>query len=123
MSSREITLFLFLAVLFALTHQFAVTASLYWYFWWFDILMHFWGGVLIVFGVHIFSHFSFVKYIPNLRLIVITLIIVTGTWELFEWIIGLYEPVSYLRDTAKDLVVGLCGGLLTHVVIKRYTMN
>jgi len=123
MGVRRTILFLILASMFALVHQFAVIASLYWYFWWFDILMHFWGGALIALGVFVFSGFSFSAFAPSLKITLLSLIIITVTWELFEWFVGLYEPVAYLRDTAKDLVVGVGGGLLTHGIIKTYTMK
>jgi len=123
MGVRRTVLFLIFASMFALVHQFAVIASLYWYFWWFDILMHFWGGSLIALGVFVFSGFSFSSFAPSLKITLLSLIIITVTWELFELFVGLYEPVAYLRDTAKDLVVGVGGGLLTHGIIKAYTMK
>lgn len=123
MPIRRTALFLVLSGLFALVHQFAVAATLYWYFWWFDILMHFWGGALIVLGVFVFSGFSFSSFKPSLKIVLLTLVLVTVTWEVFEWFVGLYEPVTYLRDTVKDLVVGLGGGLLAYGVLKRYTIK
>lgn len=38
-----VILFLVLATLFTLVHTVALAMSLYWYHWWFDVLMHFWG--------------------------------------------------------------------------------
>lgn len=86
-------------------------------------MMHFWGGLLITLAVFVLSGFSFSSIRPTFLVVIFVLLTVTITWELFEWLVGLYEPSSYLRDTAKDLVVGLGGGLLTHAILKRYTME
>jgi hypothetical protein len=40
------------------------------------------------------------------------------TWELFEWITGLYNPVSYVADTALDVVLAFGGGLLAHFTLR-----
>ena len=50
--SRLVILFLLSALAFAVTHLVATAGSLYWYYWWFDIVMHFWGGLLLGLGVH-----------------------------------------------------------------------
>jgi hypothetical protein len=123
MTRKRLIFFLLLSVAFATTHYFAVLASLYWYYSWFDIVMHFWGGGLIALGVHSLSTFSFVHCRPDYKIILGVLILITGTWEIFEWFVGLYEPATYLLDTAKDVIVGFSGGLLAHTILRRYTID
>lgn len=115
--------FLICAGAFALTHQLALMANLYWYHWWFDIFMHLWGGALLALGVHALATFKRIKLRPTLPLVLLTLAIATGTWELFERWAGLYNPATYIFDTTKDVLIGFSGGLLAHWSLRRYTMS
>jgi hypothetical protein len=115
--------FLLLAILFAATHFLAVAASLYWYHWWFDIMMHAWGGMLLVLGVHALSTFSWSPIQPTLKNVLIVLLVAVISWEVFEWFAGLYEPSTYVFETAKDILVGLSGGLVTHLFLRTYRMK
>jgi len=118
-----VIIFLVFAALFALVHTFAVTASLYWYHWWFDILMHFWGGTLIGLGVHAFSTIPWFSYRPTTKVVLLVLAAATISWEVFERLVGLYDPLRYLLDTGQDMVLGFSGGLLTHLALQAYRMK
>lgn len=118
-----VIIFLLLGSVFAFVHQVAVTASLYWYYWWFDIVMHFWGGILIGLGIHAICTFSFIHVRPILPLVLIVLAVFTGTWEVFEWSAGLWNVDTYVFDTIKDLTMGFGGGLLAHYVLNKYTIR
>lgn len=111
-------IFLFLATVFAFVHQFAVATSLYWYYWWFDSVMHFWGGILLGLGFLSFSTFSRIGYRPTLGKLMLLLISVTILWEIFEWHAGLYNAETYWFDTIKDLLLGWIGGLLTFAFLR-----
>tara|TARA_B100002051_G_C16744333_1_gene646483 strand:- start:7255 stop:7626 length:372 start_codon:yes stop_codon:yes gene_type:complete len=123
MHYKKALLFLGLSASFAFVHYVAVQSSLYWVFKWFDIVMHFWGGGLIALGVHTLCSFSRINCRANLTNVLITLLAVTTTWEIFEWFVGLYDPATYFVDTAKDVMVGFAGGLLTHSLLQRYTIS
>lgn len=86
-------------------------------------MMHFWGGVLVVLGVYALTTFSRIHFLPNLRLVLIALTIITLSWELFEWSVGLFNPETYWFDTIKDLVVGFSGGLLAYAFLRTYTIR
>lgn len=118
-----VIVFLALAAAFAVVHTFALAASLYWYYWWFDIVMHFWGGMLTSLGVHALSTFSRAPFRPTLSTVLLTLFIVTVSWEVFEWLTGLWQPEAYLVDTIHDLLLGFGGGLLAHLALRTYTMK
>lgn len=74
-------------------------------------------------GMHALSTFSFVTYKPTLKLLIILLIIVTSTWEVFERSVGLFDQTTYIFDTVKDIAMGFIGGLLTHYSIRAYTLK
>ncbi len=123
MINGRVILFLILSSLFAFVHYLAITASLYWYYWWFDSVMHFWGGILIGLGVHAVCTFSRLKIKPTVGMVLIVLVLITGTWEVFERAVGLFDPTTYFFDTAKDITLGFIGGLLAHIVLRKYTIR
>lgn len=116
-------IFVILSGAFAAVHLFAMKTSMYWYYPWFDIVMHFWGGVLLALGVHSFSSFSRIYIKPSLPVVLIVVLMAATTWEIFERLAGLYDPATYVFDTAKDLIIGLSGGLLAHLLIRKYTIG
>lgn len=119
MPQAIVWIFLLTSSVFAAVHNFAVTASLYWYYWWFDILMHFWGGALVVVGVYALCSLKHVPLKPTAFIIFMTLFIAMGTWEIFEWQAGLFDPATHMFDTIKDVLVGLTGGLVGYLAAIR----
>lgn len=123
MSHRLTLAFLLLATAFALAHAFAVTVSLYWYYWWFDIVMHLWGGLLIGLGIHALSSFRWFPFKPTTKTVLLGLLCITISWEIFEWSVGLYDPNAYVTSTLKDLFFGFSGGLLAHAMLRSYRIK
>lgn len=117
MSLPRIGAWLAVSAAFAATHLFAIEASLYWYYSWFDSMMHLWGGLLLGSGIHMFARFSLWRHTPQLAEVLLVITVVVITWEVFEYIAGLYSPATYIADTVKDVVLGYGGGLLAHVII------
>lgn len=111
--------FILISGLFASTHAFALATSLYWYYPWFDIAMHFWGGTLVVLGVNSASKIRPNYVRPNKRTVLsVALLLIVG-WEIFERLNGLFVADVYLFDTAKDIVVGLLGVIIGYKVLKQ----
>lgn len=86
-------------------------------------MMHFWGGILLGLGVHVFSTFGRAHLRPTLPTVLIVLALVTGTWEVFEWSTGLWDAETYVFDTVKDVVIGFSGGLLAHIILSKRTIG
>jgi hypothetical protein len=122
MPQAVVWIFLLLSSLFASVHSFAVSLSLYWYYWWFDIMMHFWGGALVVLGVYAVCSLKHIPLKPTSLLIFSTLFAFMIIWELFEWQVGLFNPTSHLFDTTKDIIVGFSGGLIGYLLMIRLRM-
>ncbi len=116
-------IFLTLSAALAGVNYLAVTASLYWYYWWFDILMHFWGGIMLGMGVHAFSGIKWLHIRPTLGTVLMVILIAVTTWETFEWLNNLSGTSSYLIDTLQDTLLGFSGGLLAHFVLQVYIMK
>jgi len=115
-------MFLFLGLLFAAVHDFAVATTLYWYYPWFDIVMHFWGGILIVMGVRALCSLKLVPLSPTAPVIFAALVLCMVAWEAFEYAVGLYNPPTYLFDVSKDLLMGTIGGLVGYFASRRLTI-
>jgi len=114
-----VIVFFLLSSIFAVTHQVAVQVSLYWYYWWFDSMMHFWGGILIGLGIHALATLPHLHIKASTKLILFALAFATITWEIFEWYYGLFGVRNYIFDTSKDIVLGFSGGLLAHIILRR----
>lgn len=114
---KTVLSFLILGGLFALTHAFATVTSLYWYYPWFDTVMHFWGGLLIVLGIHALVRLGFpVK--TNKRTIFSVALLFMISWEIFEYNIGLVRESGHLLDTIKDIFIGSSGVIIGYIVLK-----
>ncbi len=112
-------IFLFIAGAFASVHMFAMYASLYWYYPWFDILMHFWGGLLIGLGLHALGTFSRINRRPNTLVVFFVAFLFVVVWEIFEWYSGVFDSVANYLDTIHDMFNGIIGALLAHQIIKK----
>ena len=122
MPQAIVWIFLLISGSFATIHTLAVATSLYWYYSWFDIIMHFWGGALVVLGVYALCSLKHVPLKPTSFIIFSTLIIAMVVWELFEWQVGLFDPHTHFFETMKDIVVGLIGGLVGYFAALRLRM-
>lgn len=107
-----------LAVLVAILQNLAIIFNLYWVLPWFDILMHFLGGVLIaltsvcVFAIITKQSEEIIiskKFFRNL--VFIFVLIVGVLWEVWEFYYGLSFTNSHngLMDTIGDIFMDLVG--------------
>lgn len=123
MTNRIVLSFVTLGALFAVAHVIALQLALYWYYWWFDVVMHFWGGILITLCLYALVVFPRLYIRPTFPSVLLVLLIVTICWEVFEWSVGLWQPKAYLVDTFEDILLGSSGGLLAHIILRTYTMR
>jgi glycopeptide antibiotics resistance protein len=115
-----VILFVIIAFIFAVVHAVAVAGSFYWHYWWFDIVMHFWGGLLIALGVVSLTTFRRISITPSYKLILGVTLFIVLAWEFFEWQVGLFVPALHLPDAIYDVTLGLSGGLLGYWVIRHF---
>jgi hypothetical protein len=107
-----------LGILVSLLHFFALSLSLYWVIDWYDILMHFLGGLLI--GLIITSFIRRVhegEEVLHKKLLFISVIFGVLTialgWELWEIFLGFTDIIQDQFDTILDVIMGLLGGVLS----------
>ena len=110
-------LFLIAFSMLAVLHIIALTLSLYWHFWWFDIPMHLFGGMVVALGfftlrdLHILGNTWF-----RLITIISLVFVIAIAWELFEFVAGVPIDENYISDTSLDLLMGVCGGSIGYYV-------
>lgn len=99
----------------AILQWLAVYNYLYWRYIWFDIPMHFLGGVTTAaFLVALLMHFR-----PRLFVLGATFVFIG--WEVFEWYFGFPKESNHVFDTSLDLLMDTLGALLVYIVA-RYTV-
>jgi hypothetical protein len=98
----------------AALHILAIELSLYWHFWWFDIPMHFFGGVIVALGLYVLRDLR--VPLPSLLYrrvpFLCAVLAVALSWEAFELFAGIPIESDFVVDTVTDLVMGVTGGLL-----------
>ena len=119
----------YLIILLSL-HALATGVYLYYMFWWFDILMHFAGGVWLgSLGWYILFSSPFSKKIsfPSWFGIIIVLMFacfVGVLWEIFEFSIDSFgivyfdekNPIILLKDTLLDLSMDMVGAFVSSMI-------
>ena len=107
-STILITSLCFAALLWTL-NQIALVFYFYWTLAWYDIMMHFLGGLTI--GVFLICIFR----IANIRTrsfltIFLLAMFISVDWEIFEYVNDIIDPTeNYAMDTAYDLVMDALG--------------
>lgn len=109
-----------LSITVAVLHYFATIFSLYWSVDWFDIMMHFLGGLLIgLISLWVFFTSEKIKY-PRTKFaifsVTIGLVLIVGLgWELWEIFVGFTDVFSDKSDTMMDLVMDTIGAVAAYI--------
>ena len=104
-------------------HLIALAFYFYWTLWWFDIMMHFLGGIIGGFITiwFLFDSDIFYTHVPSGKetalLAFAVVLMVAVLWEVFEYKAGLTgsEP-RYISDVFSDLAFGTLGATLAGMV-------
>lgn len=111
MTAALIGLLLIAGAVFVL-NDIAQTHFLYWRLWWFDIMMHFLGGVAVG-GLTVWLALRVRPLISPKALALLTLasILVIGVgWEVFEYATGMFDGVdNIVGDTVLDIIMDIIG--------------
>ncbi|MBP9701972.1 MAG: hypothetical protein KBD47_03280 [Candidatus Pacebacteria bacterium] len=81
-------------------HLYGTEHALYFYYPWYDLLLHFLGGAALAFFILIFTK-SWKKALIGM------LILATG-WEIFEYVLNIAGE-NYIVDTTIDFIMDLIG--------------
>lgn len=110
-----------LGLVILILHGLFTIAGLYESFWWWDIPMHFLGGIAIaIASYYLLQHFEHRNLLEIRSKVIYFLIIISivglsaVAWEIFEFFIDQFLNLVYmqmsLKDTLKDICMGILGG-------------
>lgn len=114
-----------LIMIIAVLHIASITFYLYWTFWWFDIVVHFLGGLWA--GLALYWLFYLSGYTKTLGDRYFAAIILLGTlavgagWEIFEYALKLTftSRQNYILDTEIDMIMDMLGAFSAWGIIKK----
>jgi hypothetical protein len=93
---------------------------LYFQLWWYDVMMHFLGGLWLALSAIWFYFFSGVVKEPNtdtftkFAVPLLAAALIGVAWEIFEVLVGAPTLINPAFDTVKDLTMDLLGAALAH---------
>lgn len=108
-----------LALIAVLFHYFGLHLGFFFTVWWWDILVHFLGGLWVALaGVWLLRLLGLRA--PLLLQCLLLSFCVGVAWEVFEFVIGSYGSpfMSPALDTAKDLINDTLGGVLAAYIAR-----
>ncbi len=116
----SVYIFFPLALAFLVTHLMAMRLYLYWHTDWFDVIMHTWGGFLVIFGFLMLGTLGSGRLKFGVLTMAVFLLVIMVGWEVFEYVSGLTgTEADYVQDTIFDLICGAAGGALAYVLVKK----
>lgn len=102
-----------LSFVVAAAHATALNFYLYWTFWWFDLSVHFLGGLWVALtSLWIYIFIRGDKELSRRRtffIVLISIIVVGGLWEAFEYFAGISPGNNFIIDTTTDGLMDLLG--------------
>lgn len=115
------------ALLLGLMQFLSFTFYLSWSYWWFDILMHFMGGVtggLAAYWVLFHSGIIFQDPIPSKRkavLAVLVSVMIAGVgWEIMEELYGITDSnEGHVFDVVNDLIMDALGAVSAALICRK----
>lgn len=112
----------------ALLHSAALEFFFYWTYSWFDILMHFLGGLFIgLSALWFFFESGYVTAKKHTRAVFIiagsATLLIGVSWEIFEVVAGVPIEDNYALDTAIDLFMDMLGSLVAAYAYARMYLN
>lgn len=113
-----------LIVCIALLHYFALDRAYYWTVPWYDIMMHFLGGLWVaLFSLWVCASgkFSFIPQRISWGKVLVVVLTVGVLWELYEIVFGLtfVSDPEYWGDTTLDMVMDTAGGLVGAILLNK----
>ena len=120
--------FVVIVILFVL-HCSALVYGFYDTFFWFDMLTHFFGGIVVVLGGSAFLSTRLPRF-TRVKNLVMFVVGVGLLWELYEYLVQIVIPATpfvtlldSLSDLGFDILGGIVGIAFVYLIKKQYTNN
>ena len=100
-----------LTIAVSVMHWLALVNDYYWAIWWYDIVMHFLGGCLIVSILFWIDRWRETNLATTFARIFLWIMAVGAAWEIYELYFGLtfIDARGYRFDTVLDLIMNVTG--------------
>lgn len=94
-----------------------IELSLFWRLAWFDILLHFLGGVWVAVALT----WALVRFgiSASFTLVVLGVLGIGIGWEVFEYVLGLPRETNYALDLKIDIAMDVVGGVVGALLARR----
>lgn len=101
-----------LSLAIAVLHNWAIANYVYWRYVWFDVPVHYLGGLTIgVFTVTLLRERRVAWFVAMVAAVIIG-------WEVFEYFFGIPRQSNYWFDTSLDVLLGACGAILAYITAR-----
>ena len=102
-----------LSFIVAVAHVVALNFYFYWTFWWFDLSVHFLGGLWVALtSLWIYLFIYSEKELDRRKtffIVFTAIVVVGGLWEAFEYFAGISPGDNFIMDTTTDILMDLLG--------------
>lgn len=104
----------------ACIHSLALFFELYWRYWWFDCVVHVFGGVFLVCLIQTLVTYNWLsgRYMVPPRLSYSVASVIIG-WEIFGIVLNGGLKVGFWSDTSLDILFGILGVVIGYRLIKQ----
>jgi len=115
----------FLLIFIFIFHYIALAQEYYWSIWWYDMVMHFLGGMWVaLFALWLVNTpylLYFKKFLSSTLSLIVVTFIVGFLWEILELILGFTSlaAADYWSDTIIDLIMDVLGAGFIALIIKK----
>jgi len=99
-----------LVIIFVL-HLISLRNDYYWLIWWYDIMMHFLGGVWVVLVLIWLNQLKAAAVVLTFKRVLTTIVVVGLAWEIYELLFNqtFIDAKGYGLDTVLDLIMNTVG--------------
>lgn len=107
---KKYVLALVTSALILYLHLLGLENALYFYYPWYDILLHFLGGAALAFLILIFT--------KSWKKTLIGMLILAAGWEVFEYVLNIAGE-NYIPDTIIDFIMDTLGAFAAIFISKK----
>ncbi len=118
---KILNLLTFSIVFLSIINILAVNTGWYYIYYWFDIPMHFIGGLSALFLVAYLFYSSAITYKNTFFLLLVATLLIGIAWEMYEYLINnIWAGIAFDRvDTLQDIFFDVLGGIFGSLIIKK----
>ena len=113
-------MFAVLMTIFTL-HLISLQNDYYWLIWWYDIMMHFLGGVWVVLVLIWLNQLKAAAVVLTFKRVLTAIVVVGLAWEIYELLFDqtFIDAKGYGLDTVLDLIMNTVGAAAAYFLLNQ----